>query len=614
MNAETSLDFDYKTFLAGLTQKPGIYQMYDNAEQVLYVGKAKNLKKRVSSYFRASGLTTKTMALVSKIAHIDVMVTNSEAEALILEQNLIKQFKPPYNILLRDDKSYPYIYLSSQDTFPRLTFHRGKKSLPGNYFGPFPSSGAVRESLNLLQKVFKVRQCEDSFFKNRSRPCLQYQINRCKAPCVGLVSEEEYQQDVAHSQLFLAGKNQQLIAMLVEEMEAASQQLHFEQAAQLRDQIQYLQQVQAHQAVSGESGDVDVIGYASNGELGCLVVMFVRGGRVLGQRSFFHSLGAEQSQLEQISAFLSQFYLSVSQVDYPKEVVLPTALPDSQCLSDAINQQAEHRVLFKHQVRGERRQWLQLAEKNATQQLASRLADKQQVADRLNLLQQGLGIDTISRIECFDISHSSGEATVASCVVFGLQGAITSDYRRYNIKQAVAGDDYGAMAEVLQRRYQKALVDTEAVLPDLVLIDGGKGQLAKAQEVFTELQLSHIKLVGVAKGVTRKPGLETLWLLDEQGQFSEIQLKEPGVLLLIQQVRDEAHRFAITGHRQRRSKARQRSQLEDIPGIGAKRRQQLLKFFGGISGVKQASVQELSKVPGVSLKLAEVIYNTLHPE
>ncbi|WP_163833337.1 excinuclease ABC subunit UvrC [Spartinivicinus ruber] len=614
MNAETSLEFDYKTFLARLTQKPGIYQMYDKSDQVLYVGKAKNLKKRVSSYFRASGLTTKTMALVNKITRIEVMVTNSEAEALILEQNLIKQFKPPYNILLRDDKSYPYIYLSSQDTFPRLAFHRGKKSLPGNYFGPFPSAGAVRESLNLLQKVFKVRQCEDSFFKNRSRPCLQYQIDRCKAPCVGFVSEEEYQQDVAHSQLFLARKNQQLIAQLVAEMEAASQQLNFEEAAQIRDQIQYLQQVQAHQAVSGEAGEVDVIGYASNGELGCLVVMFVRGGRVLGQRSFFHSTGAEQSIPEQISAFLSQFYLSMNQIDYPKEVVLPVALPDSQCLTDAINQQVEHLVLFKHQVRGERRQWLQLAEKNAAQQLASRLADKQQVADRMNLLQRGLGLDAINRIECFDISHSSGEATVASCVVFGQQGAITSDYRRYNIKQATAGDDYGAMAEVLQRRYQKVLVDAEVPLPDLVLIDGGKGQLAKAQEIFTELQLSHIKLVGVAKGVTRKPGLETLWLLDESEQFREIQLKEPGALLLIQQIRDEAHRFAITGHRQRRGKARQRSQLEDIPGIGTKRRQQLLKFFGGISGVKQASAQELSKVPGVSIKLAEVIYNALHPE
>ncbi len=607
--AETDADtaFDAGNYLKNLTSRPGVYRMFDDTGQVLYIGKARNLKKRVSSYFRASGLPPKTRALMKQMATVEVTVTATEAEALLLENNLIKLHRPRYNILLRDDKSYPYIYLSTHEEYPRLTFHRGARKGKGQYFGPYPSSGAVRESLHVLQKMFRVRQCENSFFSNRSRPCLQYQIKRCTAPCVGLVSGQDYALDVRHTALFLEGKSTVLNAELVNKMESAATRLDYEQAAVYRDQIASLSRIQERQYVSGESGDMDIVAAAVSGGMACVQVFFVRNGVNLGNKVFFPRIPQDSSEQEVLSAFVAQYYL---EHPVPGRILLSTGLEDLQLLMDALSEKAEHKVVLSSRVRGERARWLQMGVENARQALAARLGSQAGMQRRLHLLQQMLELDEAPRrIECFDISHSQGEGTVASCVVFDPEGPRKSDYRRFNISDITPGDDYAAMEQALLRRYTR-LKKEDAVLPELLLIDGGKGQVSSAQKVMEELQISEILLVGVSKGPERRAGMEILHIPSQQREL-DLPPDSPA-LHLVQQIRDEAHRFAITGHRQRRAKARNVSPLEGIPGVGPRRRQQLLKHFGGMQEVARAGVEDLGKVAGISHDLAQKIYDTFH--
>lgn len=602
--------FDKEAFLKNLTNRPGVYRMYDETGQILYVGKAKKLKNRVSSYFRGSGLSIKTQSLVKKIDSIEITVTNSETEALLLEQNLIKEFRPPYNIVLRDDKSYPYIFLSANHQYPRLTFHRGARKEKGEYFGPYPSAGAVRESLNLLQKVFLVRQCEDSFFRNRSRPCLQYQIKRCKGPCVDLVDQQEYAEDVRHTKLFLEGKSQQIISELVASMEQLSVDLEFEKAAKVRDRIVALRRVQETQFVEGESGHVDIIAVAEQSGTVCIQVMFVRSGRVLGSKTFFPKTGVDSEAHEVLGAFVPQFYLNTGHVaDIPREIILNQSFEDQQTLETVLSEKCSYRVKLSNQVRGNRAGWLNLTVTNAENNLQSHLANKQQIYERYLALQEALQLDEMpKRMECFDISHTQGEGTVASCVVFDENGPRKSDYRKFNIQDVAAGDDYAAMEQAVRRRYVR-LKKGEGKIPDILLIDGGLGQLNKAQGVLEELQVTDVILLGVAKGVTRRPGLETLI----QAGLGEVFIDASSPALhLIQHIRDEAHRFAITGHRQRRAVARKQSALENIPGVGPKRRRLLLTHFGGLQEVMRASEKDLAKVPGISENLAQDIYAALH--
>ena len=601
--------FDHQAFLTQLTTRPGVYQMYDAGGELLYVGKARNLKNRVTSYFRASGLTAKTMALVAKIQDIQVTVTTTEVDALLLEHNLIKQHRPPYNIDLKDDKSYPYIYLSSQDRWPRLSLHRGTKRKKGEYFGPYPSAGAVRSTLQLLQKVFRVRQCEDSYFRNRSRPCLQHQIGRCSAPCVGLVSDEDYTEQVDKTAMFLRGKSQALMTQLADEMESAAAALEFETAADLRDQLAALQQVQAAQGIEGAQGDMDILAAKCGHGYACVQVIFVREARVLGSRTYYPPIRLDEDEAAVLEAFLPQFYLSQMQT-VPNEIVVSTALEDADTLAQALSAQAERKVQIRHRVREARARWLQLAQQTADTNLQSYLSGKQTMAGRLESLRRELGLDAVpTRMECFDISHSSGEATVASCVVFDSNGARKADYRKFNIEDITGGDDYAAMQQALERRYQR-LSRGEGQLPDVLFIDGGKGQVAQAVSVLASFDITSVRVIGVAKGTTRKAGFETLIDADT-GRESYLRGDNPA-LHLIQQIRDEAHRFAISGHRARRAKARNSSSLEGIPGVGAKRRRDLLRHFGSAKGVENASVDEMKKVTGVSSALAQTIYDYLH--
>ncbi|WP_371924032.1 excinuclease ABC subunit UvrC [Pseudomonas sp. IC_126] len=603
--------FDSSAFLASCSGRPGVYRMFDADAKLLYVGKAKNLKKRLASYFRKTGQAPKTAALVAKIAQIETTITANETEALLLEQTLIKQWRPPYNILLRDDKSYPYVFLSSGD-FPRLSIHRGAKKEPGRYFGPYPSAGAIRESLSLLQKAFFVRQCEDSYYRNRTRPCLQYQIKRCKAPCVNLVDPEEYADDVRHSVMFLEGRSNALAEELSKNMEKAAMALDFERAAEIRDQIGILRRVQDQQSMEGGSGNVDIVAAVVSPGGACVHLISVRGGRVLGSKNFFPQVAIEESVSEVLQAFLEQYYLGSMERDLPSELIVNTVHEDFDTLINAISELRDVELTISHRVRGTRARWQQLALTNAEQALGARLANRQHLAARFQALAEALDLEEPpTRLECFDISHSSGEATVASCVVFGPEGPLKSDYRRYNIEGVTAGDDYAAMHQALSRRFKKA-VEGEGKLPDILLVDGGKGQLNMAREVLQELAVPELILLGVAKGVTRKPGLETLYLNDAAHEFTL-----PGdspALHLIQQVRDEAHRFAITGHRARRGKARMTSTLEGVAGIGPKRRRELLKHFGGLQELSRASLDEIAKAPGISKKLAESIYAALHSE
>jgi len=602
-------DFDSKTFLNTLTTRPGVYQMKNTAGDILYVGKAKNLKKRVGSYFSGKPIPTKTRVMVQQIAAIDIIITHTESEALLLENNLIKEYKPKYNILLRDDKSYPYLFISTQHAFPRLNFHRGAKRNKGRYFGPYPSAGAVRESLQLLQKLFPIRQCEDSFYQNRSRPCLQYQIKRCTAPCVNLISQEDYKEDVDHAVLFLEGKSQQVIEKLIVTMNNAAAALNYEAAARYRDQIANLRRLSEKQYVSGSKGNIDVVACITEGGLACVQVFFIRDGRNLGSKTFFPKQAKNASAEGVLAAFLPQYYLGKLS---PSEIIINCAAQDETLLSNVLSEQAGHKVTVKSNVRSERARWLTMAENNAKEAIIMQLTNRAGNQKRLEALQDALQLDEPpQRLECFDISHTQGEETVASCVVFENGEPLKSDYRRFNIKNITPGDDYAAMRQALKRRYQR-LKEESAKLPDILFIDGGKGQLNIAKAVLEEVQLSGVMLIAVSKGEGRKPGLETLHIAINNDTIT-LAADSPA-LHLIQQVRDEAHRFAITGHRQRRAKIRTTSTLESIPGLGPKRRKTLLSHFGGLQEVMRAGIDDLAGVPGISRQLSQKIYDFFHAE
>ncbi|MES3008058.1 MAG: excinuclease ABC subunit UvrC [Pseudomonadota bacterium] len=623
--------FDPKALIATLSSRPGVYRMFDTASALLYVGKAKNLKKRVSNYFRASGLDTKTMALVARIQSIEVTITSTETEALLLEQTLIKQHRPPYNIELRDDKSYPYIMLTSKDEYPRLAFYRGSKKRDATFFGPYPSASAVRESLGILQKVFRLRQCEDSYFRNRSRPCLQYQIQRCTGPCVGLISAQDYAQDVHFSTLFLNGKSDTLIKELTLKMESKAEALDFEQAAVIRDQIGDLRRIHEQQYVSDQGGDADVLAASLSAAYASVHLIVIRGGRLIGSKNFFPRDRLAGSESELLSAFIARYYLQDDNAaNIPREIIISPAIEDEKSLEEALSFCANKTVKISASVRGHRARWLAMAVTNAQQSLLSFVSNKQNVQQRFEQLQKALHLEALPlRIECFDISHTSGESPVASCVVFDVNGPLKTDYRRFNIEGITGGDDYAAMDQALSRRFIRVAREAaesvdDGKVPDILLIDGGKGQLAQARRVLDECQLGSVQLIGIAKGISRRAGQETLFLstrgnVTESGDSTDIVTEivlptESIALHLLQQIRDEAHRFAITGHRARRAKTRNTSELEQIPGLGPKRRRELLRHFGGQQEVQRASPEQLAKVSGISKKLAEDIYAHLHNE
>ncbi|BCV49299.1 excinuclease ABC subunit UvrC [Shewanella algae] len=604
-------EFNPKLFLKNLTSAPGVYRMYDSGGSVIYVGKAKDLKKRLSSYFRKNLPNVKTQALVSHIANIDVTLTHSETEALILENDYIKQYLPKYNVLLRDDKSYPFILLS-QHRHPRLAYHRGPQREKGQYFGPYPNGGAVRESLHLMQKLFPIRQCDDFYYKARSRPCLQYQLKRCSAPCVGKVSDEEYLEQVKLATLFLKGKDQQVLSALVKKMEQAAESMAYEQAARYRDQIMALRRVAEQQEVSSSHGDLDVIGVHYASGVACFHLLFIREGKIFGSRSYYPSVPAQTEMAEVLRAFMLQFYLNVDiQRTIPREILLSDGYEELEELEQVLMEALNKKVAIRTRVRGDRAGYLRLAKTNATNAVNTKLAHRNTVEQRFLLLEEALEQSTpIKRMECFDISHTMGESTVASCVVFNREGPDKSEYRRYNIKGITPGDDYAAMKQALTRRFDK--VNAQGKIPDIVFIDGGLGQLRMAQEVVNEkfVGIEAVPtLIGVAKGESRKPGLETLIFGDTEESFSLPD--DSPALHLIQHIRDESHRFAITGHRNKRQKTRNTSSLESIPGIGPKRRKALLQYLGGLQQVKGASVAELAKVPGISPEMAQTIHDAL---
>lgn len=597
--------------LKNLPSEPGIYRMLGESQCILYVGKAKNLKKRVSSYFQRESTDPKTRHLVARIVDIEITITPTEKEALILESNLIKKLKPPYNILFRDDKSYPYLMLSHHQNFPRLTGVRAKSLKHGEYFGPYPSMHSLKDTLGLMHKVFKLRSCSDSYFVHRSRPCLEYQIKRCSAPCVGFISLLQYQDDVAHVRAFLQGKSQAILHELGHKMDAESHLLHFEEAARLRDQIKKLRELQERQIINTMTDlDADILALAREGRHFCLQVLYVRSGNILGQRTYFPEGSEFDDEQSILAAFFEQYYFSgFGQNSLPQEIIIAHDLEISSDLLDFFH--VQHGRVPKILARPVKikKQWLEMALVNARDALLRNRVMDARMNERLQSLQKHLHTHKVlERIECFDISHTLGEATVASCVVFDENGANKKAYRRFNIEGVTPGDDYAAMHQVLMRRF-KRLKEDQQDFPDVVLIDGGRGQLAQAVKVLDELDVQGVQLIGVAKGPGRKPGLELLWL---PGVDAPLQLDQhdPG-FLLIQQVRDEAHRFAITGHRKQRAKARQGSVLDEIPGVGAKRRQAILKYFGGWQEVRNASVDELAKVKGVSLQLAETIHAVL---
>jgi len=598
-------DFDGKAYAAALSTAPGVYRMYAADDSLLYVGKAGALRKRVSSYFNNTPKTPRIHAMLAQVARMDVTVTRTEGEALLLENQLIKSLAPRYNVSLRDDKSYPYILLT-QETWPRIAMHRGPRAVPGRYFGPYPGVGAVRDTLNLMQKLFKIRNCEDSVFRNRTRPCLQHQIGRCSAPCVDRVPAGDYAQAVRRAGLFLDGRSDELTDELGAAMEDASQRLEFEEAARLRDLVGSLRSMQARQYVDGRAADLDVLACAMQGTSACVLLLAFRDGRNLGTRAFFPRTHGEDNPAEVLAAFVSQYYAEQTP---PQEIVLDREIPDAALIETALSASAERKVQLKWNVRGERAGYLDLATRNAEITLASELSSRNAQQVRGEALRDLLGLgEPAKRIECFDISHTMGEATVASCVVFDAAGPVRAQYRRYNITGIEPGDDYAAMRQAIERRFRKA-VEEGGVLPDVLLIDGGAGQLTQAREALAELGVDSVVLVGVAKGEERRAGHETLILADGR----EVQ---PGAaspaLQLVQQVRDEAHRFAITGHRGKRQKARTTSKLEDIAGIGPRRRASLLKHFGGLAGLKAAAVDEIARVEGINDALAQRIYANLH--
>ena len=596
--------FDGREFVRELTTAPGVYRMLSADGSALYVGKAMSLKKRVANYFRADQPSLRIATMVAQIAAIDVTVTRTPGEALLLENQLIKSLKPRYNVQLRDDKSYPYLLLT-EETWPRVAFHRGPRARAGRYFGPYPGAGAVRETMDLMQKIFRLRSCEDSVFRNRSRPCLQHQIGRCSAPCVGLVAPRDYDADVRRAALFLEGRSNELVDELARGMDAASARLEFESAAALRDQIAGVRKVQARQHVEGEQVEMDVLACAMDAGSACVLLLSFRDGMNQGTRPFFPRLNGADTPEEVLGAFVGQYYLERKP---PREIVLSHDIPDLELYEAAFSQSAGRKVELKPSVRGERARYLELAQRNAGHALQAQANSAAAQARRLRDLQELLDLPAApARIECFDISHTMGEATVASCVVFDGDGPVRGQYRRFNIQGITPGDDYAAMRQALERRFKRAV--EEGVLPDLLLIDGGSGQLQQASEVLAALGVEGVVMVGVAKGEERRAGHEALVFPD--GRELRPGAESPG-LQLIQQVRDEAHRFAITGHRGRRAKVRETSRLEDIAGIGPRRRASLLKHFGGLAGLKLAGAEEIAGVAGVSTALAARIYASLH--
>ena len=600
--------FDAKSFVESLPSRPGVYRMLDAEGEILYVGKARNLKSRVGSYFQPSNVQPKVQALVAKTVHMEVTITNSDTEALLLEFNLIKKHRPRFNVVLRDDKSFPYLHLETRHEFPRLNFYRGSRKEAGRFFGPYPSAGAVRESLQQLQKLFRLRNCDDLYFANRSRPCLQYQIERCTAPCVGLIGREEYARDVESAIRVLEGRNDEAQLELARRMESAAERLNFEDAARARDQLKALRALQAQQIVTADiDHDADVIAVASaNGEF-CIALMFVRGGRSLGSTTFFPKAPLAEVP-EVLAAFVTQYYL---ERESPPEIIVETAFEEMQVLETTLAERTGHKMRIASSVRGIRARWLEMMHENAEQALKMRALARGSIEASLEEVRDAFDLaETPSRIECFDISHTGGTDTVASCVVFGLEGPLKSEYRRFNIGGIQPGDDYAAMNQALTRRY-KRVREGEVVAPDVLLIDGGKGQLAEAGKVLAELGLDGITMIGVAKGADRRPGQEQLFTAGRD--TPTILAPDSAALHLIQRVRDEAHRFAITGHRRKRAKRHSQSILETIPGLGPVKRRELLKQFGGLQGILRAGIDDFVQVRGLGRELAQVIYEHLHP-
>jgi excinuclease ABC subunit C len=600
--------FDSKSFVDGLPARPGVYRMLDALGEILYVGKARNLKSRVSSYFQPGNVHPKVQALVAKTARMEVTITNSDTEALLLEFNLIKAHRPRFNVLLRDDKSFPFLHLDTRHDFPRLSFYRGSRKEPGRFFGPYPSAGAVREALQQLQKLFRLRNCEDTYFANRSRPCLQYQIQRCTAPCVGLISGERYARDVGAAVKVLEGRNDEVQQDLGRRMETAAERLEFEEAARLRDQLANLKAIQAQQIVTaGTDHDADVIAVASGSGEFCVALMFIRGGRSLGSTTFFPRAPFADTP-EVLTQFVGQYYL---EREVPPEILVEQDFEDMPVFESTLSARCGHKVRIASAVRGLRARWLDMMRNNAEQALKTRQVARSSIESGLDDLREAFNLDgPPSRIECFDISHTGGTDTVASCVVFGVEGPLKNDYRRFNIAGIRPGDDYAAMHQALTRRY-KRVRDGEVIAPDVLLIDGGKGQLSEAAQALHELGVSGVTLIGVAKGADRRPGQEQLFLLGQE--TPTILPPDSSALHLIQRVRDEAHRFAVAGHRRKRAKRHNQSILESIPGLGPVKRRELLKQFGGLQGILRAGIDDFAQVRGLGRELAQVIYEHLHP-
>ena len=601
--------FDPKVFAGNLTQRPGAYQMLDGKGRIIYVGKARNLRRRVASYFGGRPHDAKTMAMVARVADIRVTVTATEADALMLEYNFIKRHKPRFNVVLRDDKSYPYIRVRTDKEFPQVSFYRGSRRAAGRLFGPYPSAGSVRATLGQLQKLFQVRQCEDSYFSHRQRPCLQYQIQRCTAPCVGLVSAEDYQRDIEHAMMFLQGRSEAVTEVLVKRMEDASERLDFERAAQYRDQIARLKSVEAQQLVTRSRGDLDAVGLVSDGGVHCVAVMSFRGGRMLGSRSHYPRAAADTTPEEIMRGFLLQYY---GRREPPHEILISHTASDVDALAELFRSRAQRRVRIKHRVRGDRRAWIGMVLTNAAHAAAARKKSGTVIRRQFRALANSLELNEIPRrLACFDVSHTSGESTVASCVVFGSDGPLKSEYRRFNIAGVTGGDDYAALTQALQR-WGTRLTGAEAGVPDVLLIDGGRGQLGAAAAAVDELRSGGMRLVAVAKGPGRHPGRERLYV---EGRKAPLNLPASSpALYLVQQLRDEAHRFAIAGHRAQRHKRRTASPLEGIPGVGPKRRRELLRQFGGLQAVTRAGVDDLARVKGISRRLAKLIYEHVHSD
>ena len=613
MLGDAAARFDAGAFLRTVPNRAGVYRMLDRRQRVLYVGKARNLKQRLSSWLRGGARDAKSMALLSHIAAVEITVTHTETEALLLENNLIKEHRPRYNIVLRDDKSYPWIHLADHSSFPRFVFHRGARRAAGRYFGPYSSAGAVRQTIALIHKLFRVRQCTDAFFRNRSRPCLQYQIDRCSGPCVGLIERGTYAEDVRHATMFLEGRSEAMIEELVDRMDTASRRLEFELAARYRDQISGLRRVQERQYVDGARGNIDVVAICREEGMGVVQILQIRNGQNLGSHTEVPRNIQSATEAEILEAFLSQYYLSDGRF-VPRRIVVDRTLEDLGPLENAISERCGHRVAIGMGRRGHRARWIQMAKENADVALRRLLADQSTLDERVAALARALDFsEPPSRIECFDVSHTDGEATVASCVVFGPEGPVKSDYRRFNIRGVTPGDDYAAMEQALARRFAASTPDTGAMeivpLPDLLLIDGGRGQLDRAVRVLDELALPGVAVAAIAKGPGRKPGFESVY---RPTHASALRLPaDSPALHLIQRIRDEAHRFAITGHRSQRNRRRRTSTLESLPGIGSVLRQRLLTEFGGLPGVKRAGMEDLARVRGISPRLARTVYERL---